>query len=124
MSDSVLPGMFDRVLVRDTPETAEIGIAGMEGDVYGFTTPSVTGVEVIGGAPEDFALNVSFKDSKGEFWLRPDLVQLLNHNEGTELRVGGAAFVRESDGSWLQTEGSSGSRPSFWRRLVDVFRRS
>ncbi|MEO8752620.1 MAG: hypothetical protein ABI624_08075 [Casimicrobiaceae bacterium] len=48
----------DRVRVKESPETIAAGIAGMEGDVRGFTTPSITGITVIGGAPDDQAINV------------------------------------------------------------------
>ena len=49
----------DRVRIKETPETRASGVAGLEGDVYGFTTPSVTAIEVVGGSPDDFAINVT-----------------------------------------------------------------
>ena len=44
-------GFGDRVQIRQSPETVAAGVAALEGEIYGFTTPSTTGVEVIGGAP-------------------------------------------------------------------------
>jgi hypothetical protein len=38
----------DNVRLRSTPETEALGLAGQVGQVYGETTPSVTGVTVVG----------------------------------------------------------------------------
>ena len=48
----------DHVRVRSTPLTEERGLAGLDGNVHGETTPSVTGVEVIGELKSDYAINV------------------------------------------------------------------
>jgi hypothetical protein len=99
----------DRVLVLATSETVSAGVAGLAGDVYGFTTPSLTGVDVIGGAPEDYALNVNL-DSKGEaFWFRPDLLELLHRNAGLEISVGGITTIRQADGRWGDASNKSQS---------------
>ena len=45
----------DRVRVVATPATIESGFSGAEGDVYGSATPSITGGDVGGGAPDDHA---------------------------------------------------------------------
>jgi len=37
----------DRVRIKDSDETRAAGIAGMEGDVYGVTTPSVTNAGIL-----------------------------------------------------------------------------
>jgi len=112
----------DQVQVRSTPETAAAGLAGLEGTVYGFTTPSVTGVKVIGGAPEDLALVVGFGESRGQHWLRPDLLVVLHHNAGAVTGIIGSQrrAVRLADGSW--DVGESGPRRSSWRkRLFGLF---
>ena len=72
----------DRVRIRECPETIAASVALLEGEVYGFTTPSVTGVEVIGGAPDDYAINVSLEPSGTCLWFRPDLVEFIGHNAG------------------------------------------
>ena len=43
MSDAQ-PGFGDNVRIRVTPETEAAGVAGLRGQVYGETTPSVTEV--------------------------------------------------------------------------------
>jgi hypothetical protein len=120
----------DRVRVRESPETLAAGIALLEGEVYGFTTPSTTGVQAIGGAPDDYALSISLASSDATVWLRPDLVEFLDHNPGAEVVVGTKRLIRQADGSWLDepvvmpkqgdvAELESGS----FSRLVRAFKR-
>ena len=93
----------DRVRIKVTAETVEAGVGGLEGDVYGFTTPSVSGVTVVGGAPDDHALNVWFESLASALWFRPDLLEFLHHNDGSEVRIGNVLAVRRADGSWFET---------------------
>ena len=98
-----MAGFGDRVRIKESPETLAAELAGLEGDVYGFTTPSATGVTVVGGAPDDHALSV-FVESKGtDFWVRPDLIEFLHVNAGSEVVVGNVKAVRQPDGTWLET---------------------
>ena len=106
-----MSGFGDRVRIKEIPETRAAELAGLEGDVYGFTTPSATGVSVIGGAPDDQALNV-FVESKGtDFWLRPDLIEFLHYNAGSEIVVGTVKSVRQADGTWVETRMNSAQAP-------------
>lgn len=90
----------DRVRVRDTSTARERGLVGLAGVVFGETTPSVTGVEVIGTPRSDFALNIELDDGAGNFWFAADMVELLDHAPGTEIRVGEVRLVRQPDGQW------------------------
>src|SRR5882672_11512948 len=56
------PSFGDNVRIRSSVETISNGVAGLVGQVYGQTTPSVTGVEVIGKLESDYAINVFFED--------------------------------------------------------------
>jgi len=47
MTDSPSISFGDRVRVRATPATEAAGLLGLVGDVYGETTPSVTGVQIV-----------------------------------------------------------------------------
>jgi hypothetical protein len=96
------PSFCDNVVIRSTPETEAAGVAGRTGSVSGFTTPSVTGVEVVGGTAEDYALAVMFDDNTYT-WFREDLVEFVDHGVGTEIRIGGMKAVRAADGSWIET---------------------
>ncbi len=90
----------DRVRARRSAETEGAGLAGREGTVHGFTTPSVTGVDVVGGAPDDHAINVVFDDRPGDCWVRPDLLDVIDRNAGATLRIGDVELVRQADGTW------------------------
>jgi hypothetical protein len=98
---SEVAGMFDNVVVRSTPETVAAGIAGLKGQVHGVTTPSSTEIEYLGDHSTDCALNVHFATLDKDFWLAPDLIEFLDHAEGTAIRVGeGPEMVRQADGTW------------------------
>jgi hypothetical protein len=94
----------DNVTILESDETNELGIAGEVGQVYGETTPSVTGVSVIGKTDEDYAINVSIEGRDEEFWLSPEILKLIDHGEGTELIIGNHRAVRNADGSWTESE--------------------
>ena len=109
---------FDNVRIRATAETERLGYAGRSGVCFGFTTPSVTGVTVIGDVGEDYALNVNFgRDEPDPAWFAADLVEFIDHAPGTEISIGGKAFVRRADGTWVGT-GASASAVSFLKRLL------
>jgi hypothetical protein len=101
---SAMPGFGDNVRVKDTAETQALGIAGRLGNVYGLTTPSASGVDVIGSKAEDLAYSVSIDELKQQFWLSPDLVEFVDHGAGTEMRLDGVPMTwrREADGSWSE----------------------
>ena len=117
-----MPDFGDRVRIKVSPETLAAELAGLEGDIHGFTTPSVTGVTVVGGAPDDHALNVFVQSKNTAFWVRPDLVEFLHVNAGFELTVGGVSAVRQADGTWLETRAQPNeARPGFMstiKRLI------
>ena len=92
----------DNVRIRRTPETERLGIAETIGNVYGETTPSETGVEVIGELLSDYAHQVYFESLKKSYWFAPDMLEFVDHAPGTEVHVHGSAFksVRQRDGTW------------------------
>lgn len=96
------PDFGDRVRIRRTEVTEAAGLGGLEGTVFGWSVPSSSGVEVVGPAPDDFALNV-FVEERGEgYWLAPEHVELLDHGAGAEIRIDGVGkrWVRREDGGW------------------------
>ncbi len=94
--------MFDHVRVRSVPVTEELGLAGLIGVVYGHTTPSVTGVSVIGQSPSDYAINVHFDEHGKEFWFAPELLDFIDHAPGTEIKIAGHKLARTEDGEWTE----------------------
>jgi hypothetical protein len=68
-----------RVFILDVFEAGKF--AGREGEVYGWSVPSSSGVApVIGarkGRDEDFAYSVYFEDTGEQEWFAPHLVKLI-----------------------------------------------
>jgi len=93
----------DIVRFLTTPETAALGVAERIGQVYGITTPTVTGVEVIGRSAEDCAINVHLPEYKIEnTWFAPTLLEFIDHAHGTEIVIGDKCFVRSLSGEWIE----------------------
>jgi hypothetical protein len=99
-------GMFDHVRIRASPATVAAGVAGRDGQVHGFTSPSVTGVDVIGDLRDDLAYNVHLPDRDESFWFAPDLLELLDRVEGSEIRLDGVPkrWVRSADDEWEEID--------------------
>src|SRR5262245_43978397 len=106
----------DNVRVRDTRATREFSLAGATGQVLGHTTPSMMGVEVIGQLTSDFALNVHFNDLGRSFWFAPDLLELIDHAPGLEIRLYGVPkrWIRQADGSWAEESPTDSGRSRPW----------
>jgi hypothetical protein len=96
----------DTVRVVSAPETERIGIGGKTGPVYGETTPTISGADVIGTLTRDFTLNVYFEDMQQSFWLAEHLVELIDHGEVTTMTVDGSdkVLVRRADGEWIEKD--------------------
>ena len=92
MTDGARPRAIsfgDNVRVLSAPATVERGLAGLVGQVYGQTTPSLTKVEVVGETKEDYAVNVYFKEKDEAVWLSEQLLELVDHAPGTEIQLKG-----------------------------------
>ena len=120
-----LPARFgDRVRVRPAAETEAAGIAGRAGVVYGITTISVTGVEVVGSPTEDVALNVVIDESNESVWLAAALVEFVDHNAGTTITLDGVPkkWTRDTSGDWMESSRPVPAKERFsWLR--GMFRR-
>jgi hypothetical protein len=93
---------FDNVRIVRTPETESLGFAGETGSCHGFTTPSITGVEVVGGDESDLAFNVHFGEN--DAWFAPELVEFVDHAPGSTISIGDRTFVRTKDGAWIDQD--------------------
>lgn len=98
----------DNVRVRTSPTTTARGVAGLVGQVFGQTTPSATNVEVIGELVEDYAVNVNLSEVGEALWFTEDLLELVDHAPGTEIRLDGIPkkWTRTEDGQWAETPAS------------------
>lgn len=106
----------DNVRIRATKETEAAGVAGLKGQVFGETTPSVTGVEVIGTPTVDFAVNVHLEERGEAFWFALELVEFIDYAPGTEIRLEGVdrRWIRTEDGGWKEKPLGQKKRP-WWR---------
>jgi len=108
----------DNVRVRSTLLTEERGLAGLVGQVYGETKPSVTSIEVIGELQTDYAINVHFKDLDTGYWFASELLEFVDHAPGTEvtLRPERKKWVRAASGEWISQTTESPKKPwlKFW----------
>ena len=105
--------------VRSTPLTQQLGVAGLVGNVFGQTTPSVTGVDVIGESEGDFAINVFFETRTAGFWFTPELLEFVDHAPGAEIRLDGVSkkWIRSETGEWKELDTAAERPPakSWWR---------
>jgi len=100
--------LFDAVRVRSTPITEAAGYAGAEGVVFGVTTVSITGVDVIGEVEDDAAINVDFEGRLPAAWFQPSLVEVIGA-PAASITVGKARMSREDGGEWIEL------RRPWWR---------
>ena len=96
----------DNVRVRSTPQTESLQVAGLVGQVYGITTPSVTHVHVIGGDKSDQAVNVQLQGREESLWFTSDLLEFVDHAAGTEITIDGDSrkWVRVAGGEWNEVK--------------------
>jgi hypothetical protein len=106
----------DKVRVRSTPLTEARGVAGLIGQVYGVTTPSVTHVEVLGDTADDQAINVFFEAKHESHWFATDLLEFVDHAPGTEITLKGVSkkWVRVESGDWSEREKNEKPWWKFW----------
>jgi hypothetical protein len=102
----------DHVRIRSTPLTRKLGFADLLGNVHGQTKPSFTGIDVIGEAEADYAMQVFFEERREEFWFAPSLVELLDHAPGTEISFKGTAkkWLRSASDEWEEFDNVIPSR--------------
>jgi hypothetical protein len=119
---NVAPEFGDHVCIRTTPLTTKLGLAGLAGTVYGQTTPSITGVEVVGEVVDDHAINVMLDQRREAIWFAEDLVEFVDHAAGTEIVIGNRRLVRDNDGEWIPADGKE-SPAGLFSSLFRMFRR-
>jgi hypothetical protein len=95
----------DQARIIETPITTGRGLAGRVGTVHGQTTPSITGLAVIGTPTEDYAVNVFFDELGEGFWFAENLVEFVDHSPGSEIKIDGVnkKWVRNADGAWEES---------------------
>ncbi len=122
MEETVNISFGDNVRIIGTPLTMKSGLAGLIGNVYGETTPSVTNVEVIGELRDDLAFNVYFEDKKDNYWFAPDLLEFVDHAPGTIITLDGVdkKWVRTDNGEWNEKP-LKGQKQSLIKKFLGLF---
>jgi hypothetical protein len=95
----------DTVRVVSNDLTRSLGLADLIGTVFGQTVPSISGVtDVIGASDEDYAVNVFFDERNEGFWFAENLIRLVDHGAGMELRLDGQdkKWIRTATGEWKE----------------------
>jgi hypothetical protein len=59
---------------------------------------------IVGESSSDVAINVQLDDDSRSVWIVPELLELIDHAPGTTIGIGGASFVRRTDGSWERSD--------------------
>jgi hypothetical protein len=90
------------VRIKRSSETERLGLAGRIGEDCGFTTPSVTGVSVIGDLREDYARSILFADTDEQLWFAEHLLEYLDHDPSLEVTICGKRVFYTSDGRWQE----------------------
>lgn len=102
--------MFDSfgnsVRIKSSPETRSKGLDGKVGIVYGETTPSMMGFEIIGTPSEDFAINVFFEDLDTSFWFDANLLEKVDDGQGMVITLDGVdkKWTKGKNGEWIEED--------------------
>lgn len=91
------------VRIRAIPETTALSLAGLVGEVYGWSVPSSSGVEpIIGPIPDDFVISVYLEARGEQIWIAPEWTDNLGDGTGREGRFAGVpvTWVQRPDGEW------------------------
>ncbi len=94
----------DRVRIRSTEATENLGIAGQMGIINGRTTPSVTNVDVVGKATKDLAIAVTLVAQTKQLWFAEEVLEFVDHGAGTIVEAQGRKLIRDEHGSWREVK--------------------
>jgi hypothetical protein len=90
----------EKVRVRTTPLTQQIGCAGSLGFIDGVVRPSTCTVHVIGESSKDVALSVLIEDGLDQYWFAPELLEFVSRPHVTLLEVLADPIHWHPPGGW------------------------
>jgi hypothetical protein len=68
------------------------------GIVNGRTTPSATGVEVIGKSTKDFAIAVTLEAETKQLWFAEEVLEFVDPGAGTTIETQGRTLIGDEHG--------------------------
>ena len=104
----------DYVKFVDNEKTRAAGVALKEGVCVGFTTPSVSNIEIIGDIEIDYAICVELKDNSEIIWATQNLLEFIGYGEGQVMEIGNIRVTRRSDGNWKEEIIDASKENSNW----------
>jgi hypothetical protein len=105
------------VRIKSSPETDKLSLTDRTGIVLGETMPSTTGVEVIGNAENDIAINVYFEDTKESYWFSKYLIEEIESGEGIVMTLDGVdkKWTKNKNGAWNEENLNRKRWWKFWK---------
>jgi len=96
----------NKVMIKNSPQTVEKGLAGKIGVIFGETTPSMINFEIIGTPKEDYAISVHFDDLGESFWFDAELLEQIDAGEGTVMTLDGIPkkWTKGKKGEWIEED--------------------
>lgn len=92
-----------QVRIRSTRATLDAGLAGALGTLSGFTTPSQTGIAVIGDGKYDVAFAVQLKNTDTQSWFDPELLEFVGRTSSLEIEIYGKRWIWNANGSLIRS---------------------
>jgi len=95
----------------------------MSGHLGEVTTPSVTGVQVLGESAEDCAFNVYIESVDRDAWFSRELLEFVDHAAGTTMTLTGIPkiWTRTNTGEWSESARRLPAR-EWWAWLRNALR--
>jgi len=92
-----------QVRIRSTQTTLDAGLAGALGTLSGFTTPSQTGVAVIGESKDDVAFAVQLTSTGAQSWFAPAVLEFVGRTSSLEIEIYGKRWIWNANGSLIRS---------------------
>lgn len=70
--------MVQKARIKPSPNAKAMGLVGKEGEVHGWTTPSVTNVQVIGPNDDDYAVAIFLEELKEVLWFSEEILEFFD----------------------------------------------
>lgn len=114
---------YDLVRVRVTPETVELELAGLTGDLLEEVVPSETGLmhaDVVGNLMEDHAVRVHFGELFRSYWFAKECLELIDLSPGETADDDGESESWAVSRDWLKETYAREWQVYFWAAAMFI----